>query len=249
MTPASLRRRTVLVTREETAEGPLSIALVARGAAVVNLPLLETGPPEDPAELEAAGARLHEYDWVVFTSARAAEALRACARREAAPRIAAVGEGTARAVRRAGWEPAVIGSGGSSALARAFENEACLAGCSVLFPAADRARPETAKWLKEVGAQVTVVTAYRTVPREGIEAELAATLDRGDLDAAVFASPSAVDVLAGAVDVPSLRIRLGAIGRTTRARLEAVGAYDVIMPDTPTFEALAQALARALGPG
>jgi uroporphyrinogen-III synthase len=243
----SLAGRTVLVTREEPEGGPLSSALAALGAAVRRVPVVETLPPLDPAELAREASRLAEYDWVVFTSARAVEALAAAAGGGPPARVVAVGEGTARAARAAGWEPRVIGGQGAVALAAALGGT--LEGRSVLFPCADRARPETAERLREAGAQVRTVTAYRTLAREGAEAALAAALAREDLDAATFTSPSAADVLARAVPVADVRPRLAAIGRSTAERLRAAGARDVVVARKPTFEALAGALARALAPG
>jgi uroporphyrinogen-III synthase len=236
-----LAGRTVLVTREEPEGGPLSAALASLGAEVVLVPVLETHPPADPGELRREASHLSDYDWVVFTSARAVEALAAAAgeSRRAGPQVAAIGEGTARAAREAGWEPSAIGELGTLPVA----------GRSVLFPAADRARPETAARLREAGAHVRVVTAYRTVARDGAAAELAAVLAKREADAIVLTSPSAVDVLAEAVPLREIRVRLAAIGPTTAERLREAGARDVVLAPEPTFEALAGTLARALGPG
>jgi uroporphyrinogen-III synthase len=248
---SELTGRTVLVTREEPEGGPLSSALAAKGATVVLLPLLETRPPADPAELAREAARLAEYDWVIFTSARAVEALAGAtgARNGSETQVAVVGEGTARAARRFGWEPKVIGRAGGVALVAALRDDASIEGRSVLFPAADHARPDTILRLREAGARVHVVTAYRTLPRLGAATELAARLSRPGVDAVVFTSPSAVETLGDVLGSGTGRTRFAAIGTTTRDRLEAAGARDVVMPDRPDFEALARALACALSPG
>ena len=248
-----LAGRTVLVTRDEEADGPLSRALAARGASVVHVPLLETQPPEDSEALERERQRLGEYDWIFLTSARAVTALAGAGPRNGRPRLAAVGEGTARAAAGRGWTAAVVGSGGAEALVAAMSSEGPLEGRSVLFPAADRARSEGVQALESAGARVRVVTAYRTVARKSAAAELAAVLRRPELDAATFTSPSAVEVLAagGAAGLPRGPSGpcFAAIGPTTRAALEALGIENVVMPDRPDFEALADALAAALSPG
>jgi len=242
-----LRGRTILVTRDEPEGGPLSSALEALGATVVRVPVLETLPPEDPDELAREAQRLADYDWVLFTSARAVGAVaREAPANGRAPRVAAVGEGTARAVRDAGWEPEVVGTGGGEALVAELRARAELEGRLVLFPAADRARRETVRRLEEAGASVRVVTAYRTVARAGAAAALAAALARGNLDAAVFTSPSAVEALE---DAGGLALRFAAAGDATREALEAAGARRVVTVERPGFDDLARALARALGPG
>jgi uroporphyrinogen-III synthase len=65
----------VVVTRAERQAGGLAAAFAAAGAEVELLPLLEVTPPADPVPLASAAAELRLYDWVVFTSANAVEAL------------------------------------------------------------------------------------------------------------------------------------------------------------------------------
>ena len=92
----------VAVTREEPVGGPLGLRLAERGARVHLWPTVRSVPPSDPAPLADALARLDAFDWIVCTSARAVEALPVVTS-PPAPRLAAVGRGTARAARARGW--------------------------------------------------------------------------------------------------------------------------------------------------
>ena len=70
-----LQGKRIAVTRAaERAEG-LASALRAEGAEVRICPTIAYNPPEDPAPLEAALHQIDRYDWVVFTSAAAVDAL------------------------------------------------------------------------------------------------------------------------------------------------------------------------------
>jgi uroporphyrinogen-III synthase len=81
-------------------------------------------------------------------------------------------------------------------LLRAFEAEP-LAGCRVLLPASELARDVLASGLRARGAEVEVITAYRTLPAPGLPDRLAAALD-GGVDLVTFASPSAVHAFVAA---------------------------------------------------
>jgi uroporphyrinogen III methyltransferase/synthase len=91
----------VIVTRPRAQAGPLVQRLEARGYEVVECPLIEIVPLDDEP-IDTTG-----YDWVVITSSNGAEHF---ARRRAGslPRIAAVGPGTAEALRAHGIEPALV---------------------------------------------------------------------------------------------------------------------------------------------
>jgi uroporphyrinogen-III synthase len=88
----------VVVTRRREQAGPLVQRLEALGHEVVECPLIEIEPLDEPGVLETDG-----YDWVVVTSPNGA-ALFAERRDGNHVRVAAVGPGTAEALRAAGIE-------------------------------------------------------------------------------------------------------------------------------------------------
>ena len=92
----------VVVTRRRAQAGPLVRRLEGLGLEVVECPLIEIEPLDEPATVDASG-----YDWVVVTSANGAE-LFAGRREGPLPRVAAVGPGTAETLRSLGIEPALV---------------------------------------------------------------------------------------------------------------------------------------------
>ena len=91
----------VIVTRPRAQAGALVERLEALGHEVVECPLIEIVPTGDDP-IDTTG-----YDWVVLTSPNGAEHF-ARRRRGPLPRIAAVGPGTAEALRARGIEPALV---------------------------------------------------------------------------------------------------------------------------------------------
>jgi uroporphyrinogen III methyltransferase/synthase len=91
----------VIVTRPRAQAGPLVERLKALGHEVVECPLIEIVPTGDEP-IDTTG-----YDWIVLTSPNGAEHF-ARRRRGPLPRVAAVGPGTAEALRDRGIEPALV---------------------------------------------------------------------------------------------------------------------------------------------
>ena len=90
------------MTRPAAQAGPLSDALRAHGFDVVEQPLIEIEPVSDePIEVDG-------YDWVVVTSPNGARELARRRRRGALPRLAAIGPGTAAALRELGLPPDLV---------------------------------------------------------------------------------------------------------------------------------------------
>jgi uroporphyrinogen-III synthase len=190
----------VLVTRQPEQAGALREGLMALGAFVVEVPLIEILPPLDPGPLEDALAALERHQWVAFTSANAVQAVadRLAARGQPWPagtRVASVGAATSAALAArlpdapVSLEPATEHS--AEGLLRAFEAQR-LERCRVLLPASERARDVLPRGLRERGAQVTVVPAYRNVAPPDLTDRLAQAL-AGGIDLVTFASPSAVE--------------------------------------------------------
>lgn len=238
----------VVVTRAEEADGPLSKRLAERGAEVLNWPVLAFQPPEDPAALVEALGRLRDYDWILFTSPRAVEAVQERAEiPDGRPRIAAVGGSTAGILRRASWPVDLEASPASAdALLRAFAEIDCR-GCRMLLPASSIARPTLARGLERLGASVDRVTAYRTV-HVGLDPERRRALLEGeDPPILTFASPSAISGLAEALGDQELarlssRCPTVVIGETTAHALAARGISPARIARPSTLDGLAAAV-------
>jgi len=253
---SDLTGRGVAVTRAEDTRGPLSRLLASRGARVVDWAAIRYAPPEDPRPLERAFARLDGYDWLVLTSGRAVAALTAmtvnASSRPATLRVAAVGTATAAELEARGWRVDRIGEGpGAAALVEAFAAAGDAAGARVLFPASSQARPVLAEGLAKLGAAVDRIEAYRTLPTALDAAACRRDVAAGHVDAALFASPSALAGLVGACGDAALAELLAAvavvsIGPTTSAALAERGRTPDAEASPSTFEGLVDAVARLL---
>lgn len=262
--PDSTRRpplagRRVVVTRREDIDGPLSRALLARGAEVRILSLIEHCPPEDPEPSRRAAAAVDSYDWLIFTSARAVgafvEALAARGRSLAdyAGVIACVGPSTARRIEAAGGrvrlEPGeALGEALAEALEQAARRDELVPGTRVLFPRVESAGRIVADTLRRLGAQLDEVVVYRTIRHAEACDELAEAMDSGNCDAILLASASAaqtfLDELGGARLGEFMRRGvLACIGPATSAPLRHAGIAPQVEAGEHTFEGLAQALA------
>ncbi len=249
----ALAGRRIVVTRRASQASALVQSLRDRGAEVIEVPAIETAPPEDPGPLDEALGRLDGYDWVAFTSANAVEAVRD--RMEAlgvspalshGPRIACVGASTSDALRaafpgeRIALEPE--GEFRAGGLLRAFARTRC-EGARVLLPVSSRARDELPQGLRALGAAVDVVEAYRTVEPYGLAEAVTRCLDMG-FSAATFASPSAVEAFLKAAGPRAAGLPAVVIGPTTEVAARA-GGMDVREVAHPsTAEGLLAALER-----
>jgi uroporphyrinogen-III synthase len=185
---------------------------------VTRCPLIElepTGPPQ-----VGVGA----YDWVVVTSPRGAREL-AERRRGVLPLVAAIGPGTAAALREHGIEPTLV--------PRVSTQEGLVAEFPaepgrVLFAGAEDARP----YLAEALSADTVVL-YRT--REVRPAEIL----EGDL--VVLASASAARAFGAlGLDIPAV-----SIGPETTREAEARGVRVVSEAETHDLDGLVAAVIEA----
>jgi uroporphyrinogen-III synthase len=191
-----LQGRRIVVTRAREQAAGLVEKLRALGAEPVECPAISIAPLEDFAELDAAIARLESYDWVVFTSVNGVEVF--------ASRISGLGADLAalRSRKLAAIGPATRSRLEELGCAVAFMPESYVAeaiveqigdvrGCRVLLPRADIARRALAEGLRQLGAEVDEVAAYRTVHGDAASA-LAEQLAHASVDAVTFTSSSTV---------------------------------------------------------
>jgi uroporphyrinogen-III synthase len=234
-----------VITREAEAAAPYTAALAPLGLEGLALPVTRTAPAEDPEELVHALAG-GGYAAIVVASARAAVAIDAARGAGALPEVWAVGTATARALAAAGITARVPpGVRDATTLARALIAERSLAGHRVLVPRAEDGRDEAIAILREAGAVVDAITAYRTVPAAADDPGLAhglGLLRCGEVAVCAIFAPSQVAALDALVGVRRITALFAAIGETTAAALRAAGAAAVAVADAPTPERLAKAV-------
>lgn len=185
----------VLVTRASDQAGPLEAALREAGLEPIAVPAIavEIDPPG--GALDSAARVLPTFDWVVLTSPSGARALLTAAERVFAPLgtplCAAIGDGTAAVLERGdvGVDFRPSRADGTTLGAELPIHP----GQEVLLLRSDLAGPELPARLRDRGALVTDVIAYRTI--EGPPAArpiLRNAIAAGPPHAVLFASGSAV---------------------------------------------------------
>jgi len=247
----------IVNTRAVHQAAALDIALRDRGAHPVLFPCIEILPPCDPEPLADALDALARgsYDWVVFTSVNAVcSVVRALGAVSipSAVRIAAIGDGTADAIQSSLHVDSMVLP--NDRHARGIAAALPVApGERVLLPGSSIARPELSERLRERGAAVSVISAYRTTAGTG-GADLAPLLARRELDGIAFASPSAVDGFVGRLNdsggpvAAAHALPVACIGQTTAGRARERGFCFVSTSSQQTVSGLVDALETALAP-
>lgn len=189
----------MLVTRAPHQARALAGPLQALGADVIVAPVIDTTEPESWAPADDAIARLATYDWIVLTSTNAVDRfldrlarLGAALPATAGPRIAVVGAATAERLEERGIAPDLVpGDFRAEGLIDCFRTIGVRPGMRFLLPRAERAREILPEALRADGAEVDVVTVYRTVPATP-EQHVIGLLRAGEVDVITFTSPSTV---------------------------------------------------------
>ncbi|MBN2450453.1 MAG: uroporphyrinogen-III C-methyltransferase [Lentisphaeria bacterium] len=191
--------RTVVVTRARTQASVLACELRNLGARVLRFPAIASAPAEDPTPLRLASADLSSTDWIVFTSPNAVEAFFDAldasggdARRLGNCAIAVTGPATAEALRPHGIRPDLLPpKATAAALARALIEHGDLTGKRILLPRSQIAPDLLPERLRQAGADVLDVVAYRTLPTDP-DPDLLEAFRGNGVHAVVFTSSSTV---------------------------------------------------------
>ena len=242
--------RSILVTVPSEESGRLCSMLEERGAGCVDFPLIEIQPLEDYYFLDSAIRCMAAFDWVIFTSRNGVrfffERL-AMAGKDARwlhrAKVAAIGPKTAEALKAGGIAV--------DTTPKEFRQEGLLErlkktrvqGKKILIVRAQEARDVLPSGLRDAGASVSVVPAYRTKLR-----------DRGDAallkgcDLVTFTSSSCVE---GFVKVFGKRypkkMSFASIGPVTSATCRSHGIKVAVEAKEYTLDGLAAAISSCYG--
>jgi len=251
------------VTRSGGPDCRLTRLLREAGADPIQAPLTRTLPPSAGDALDLELPALFESDWLVVTSARSLAPLVAALDRRGlgaaeirahGVEVCAVGPETAKALRAAGFEPALVpdrfqAEGVVEALARRGVGP----GSRLFFPRAEEGRDVIPTMLRARGADVRVVAAYRTEPLPDEADRLVRLLAEGRCDAVTFTAASAAAAFAEALGRSGGRFAhapgstggpaVVALGPSTAGALTDRGIQVDRIAEPHTFEGLLEAVA------
>ena len=240
-----------LVTRTRAQAGKLSQRLEALGAIAVEAPTIEIQPLDDYMELDNVVKRLTDYDWILFSSGNAVEAvfdridaLNLDSRAFAGTQIACIGPDTSSILQRHGIIPDLIPD---TAVAESLINALTsldMAGKNILIPKPDIGRDTLPTGLRASGATITEVVSYRTVMPKSSKALVMDAISEG-IDIAVFTSSSTVENLAKLLndDLACLEnAKIACIGPITAATAGELGLSVDIVATEHTIDGLVTAM-------
>lgn len=249
-----LHGRRVLVPRTRQQASELSSRLRALGAEPVEAPTIAVEPTREPEVLRKRVAEIADgaFDWVALTSVNGVAALwdqittlGADARLLARTRVAAVGSGTAGALRRHGIAADLVPDRFTT---RGLADALVASGAPqrVLLPRADIATPMLADLLRQADWEVVEVEAYRTVPVTALDPDVQRDLREGAIDVVAFASSSTVRNLVDLLDGPPAGgVRIAAIGPVTADACRQLGLRVDAEADPHDLDGLVAAIVEA----
>ena len=243
----------IVVTRAADQAPALSGRLRELGAEVLEVPAVRIARLDlDP--LRMALENLSGFDWLVFTSRNGVslfwEQLLSSgrdARALAGLKIAAVGAATAGALLEHGIAVDVIPERFvAEGLLDALRGRDDVAGSTVLHVGAEGARDVLRAGLEEMGAEVVLLSVYRSVPQpEGAE-NLRAALGQGEVSLVTLTSASAVSGLIEAVGEDAARgVAAASIGPITSEAARSAGLDVTIEATESTIDGLVDAIVSA----
>ena len=247
-----LAGKRIINTRARAQARELSELLGALGAEVIELPTIEIVPAGDGADLDHAITTLEKYDWLLFTSANTVDvfikrvlALRYDLGALKNLKIASIGPGTTGAldgykIKATLTARESVGEGFAAALKTLTDWN----GKKVLLPRAGKARDVLPETLEALGADLTVVTAYRTVAPENIDQSIIEIIKNNRYDCITFTSSSTFENLMKIIGPSSIAsMRAASIGPATSATIRKAGIEPLLEAKKHTVPGLVEGIA------
>lgn len=254
-----LSGKRIVVTRARPQASAFSGALARLGAEAIEFPTIEIAAPESYEPLDRALGQLAAYDWIIFTSVNGVNRFAARmgtldipARAAAKAQLAAIGPETAKALGALGLTARVVpGEYRAEAILDEIGMDA-MRGKKVLVPRAAEARDVLIETLREWGAIVDVVAAYRTIPGASDTGRMRALFEAGKIDVVTFTSSSTVKNFAAlfpAADMTRLLAQsaVACIGPITEESARAIGIRVDVVAEEYTIAGLTTAIVEYFG--
>lgn len=250
----------ILMTRAKEQAVELAERLTSYGAEPVEAPTIQIVPPVDWTPVDRAIRAIDTYDWVIFTSVNGVAKFMTRlgtngldSRCLAGKRICCIGPRTAQELDQFGVRADIVPADYQAEGVLATLGTKAVAATRILIPRAEVARELLPDELRARGAQVDVVSVYRTVvPDAEVTGWRQQLVDR-QIQAVTFTSSSTVrnfvEMLGGMEQVRPLvqSVAVACIGPITAKTAEEYGLTVSVMPGENTIPALVDAIVRHYG--
>ena len=241
----------ILVTRARSQASRLASGLTELGAVVVECPVIRSTSVEDSTELDTALVNLRRYEWAAFASPNGVNQtfdrishLGLDSRAFAGCKIAAVGPATVKALEARGIVADLMpDTFTAEGLIEAFQSVDDTPKSAVVFRS-DIGRETIPRGLRQLGADVTEVAAYRTVLSEDSESTARAAFQKG-IDVVTFTSSSTVKNLRRLLDGDVTAINKSVVvcmGPVTASTAESFGINVDIIPEEQSISSIVSAI-------
>ena len=234
----------ILITRSRSQASKLAEKLFENGVDCVEIPAIKIVAPSDNfSAVDNSIDKISSYDFIIFTSTNGVEKFferlkikNLDSRSLFNAKIAAIGSSTAEELSKHGICADFIPKEfKAEALIEILKNK--VENKKILIPRAEEAREILPQELKKFGADVDVVSAYKTV--SAIENKI----NLENIDLITFTSSSTVKNLINAVGTESVKkIKTAAIGPITAATLKNFGIEADIIANEYTINGLVEAI-------
>jgi|WetSurSiteA1Bulk_404760.scaffolds.fasta_scaffold00851_1 uroporphyrinogen III methyltransferase / synthase len=255
----------ILVTREHN-EGFEPLA--ALGAEIIAFPTIDIVPPADYKDLDKSIDTIEKYTWIIFTSRNGVKFFfqrlfekQRDIRDLKGIRICAIGTKTAHEVEKFGIKVDLIpeefraeglieafipphpplnkgGTGGGVGQ--------LLKGMRFLLPRAEVAREIFPEKVRELGGEIDVPVAYRTVKPESHGKRLRRFLKEGRISIATFTSAATFnnlqEMMGKDADQLLKGVAIAVIGPVTAKAVQKAGLQVHIMPEKATIDAMVESI-------
>ncbi len=254
----ALTGKRILITRPAGEAKVLSTKLNALGATTIEVPTIEIADPINSIPLDESIRNLTKYDWVIFTSV---QGVRFFVNRMAklkisteilnGLKIAAIGSATAAALGLVGKKADFIPD--AYLTERIASDLGDVTGRFILLPRANIASKKLPQLLRQRGAIVEEVTAYRTLVPSKLTSDLLFGILESGIDLVTFTSPSTVHNFVQILNEKKCaerflkNIKAACIGPVTAKTAERLGISVSVIADTHTTEALVEAIVNEIG--
>ena len=245
----------VVATRPRHQSRKLIDLLEFLGAQTLEFPTIEIVPVADGGPLDAALADLSTMDWVVFTSVNGVDAvferlyrLGLDARALSSSKLCAIGPATAERLDELKLRVDLVPEHyRAECIVDAFGELGDVAGKKFLLPRADIAPDTLPDGLKQLGAEVIEVDAYRTIVPDSAPEDVLDRMLNGEASFVTFTSSSTAANFVRIIGEENVRripetVRYASIGPTTSSTMRDLGLRVAAEAEEHTIPGLVKAI-------